>query len=89
VLNSSWATALALLLADEARGGYRRFNATVVGAIPLPIARRGCSLLADLAQDAHHGAHVSTAQLDRAVAEALDLPGTVQTGLRALVDHRR
>lgn len=86
VLNSSWASALGLLLADEARGGYRRYNATVVGAIPLPLAGRGCDVLVDLARNAHHGDHVSPAQLDAAVAEALDLPGTVQAGLRTLVD---
>ena len=86
VLNSSWATALALLLADEARGRYRRFNATVVGTIPLPLRRNGQDRLAELARNAHHGIHVSTDQLDRAVAEALDLPGTVQASLRTLVD---
>lgn len=86
VLNSRWASALGLLLADEARGGYRRFNATVVGAIPLPRTERACDALADLARNAHHGHHVSTAQLDAAVAEALDLPGSVQTDLRRVVD---
>ena len=87
VLNSSWASALALLRADEARGGYRRFNASVVGAIPLPIDRSGYSPLANLSRNAHHGTHVSIAQLDRAVADAFALPGTVQADLRRLVDH--
>ena len=86
VLNSSWASALALLLADEARGGYRRFNATVVGAIPLPIGRTGLVSLVNLSRNAHHGTHVSTAQLDSAVADALGLPGAVQANLRQLVD---
>ena len=38
VLNTRWCTALARLAADPARGGFRRFNARVVGALPLPRA---------------------------------------------------
>jgi hypothetical protein len=37
LLNTPWCTALARLAADAARGGYRRFNARVVGALPLPV----------------------------------------------------
>jgi DNA-binding MarR family transcriptional regulator len=36
LLNTTWCTALARLTADPARGGYRRFNARVVGGLPLP-----------------------------------------------------
>jgi len=36
LLNSRWLTALARLGADPARGGFRRFNARVVGELPLP-----------------------------------------------------
>jgi len=36
LLNSRWLTALARLCADPARGGFRRFNARVVGELPLP-----------------------------------------------------
>jgi hypothetical protein len=35
-LNARWLTALARLDADPARGGFRRFNARVVGALPVP-----------------------------------------------------
>ena len=36
LLNSRWLGALAALSADPARGGYRRFNARVIGALPVP-----------------------------------------------------
>ena len=36
LLNSRWITALARLVADPARGGFRRFNARVVGGLPIP-----------------------------------------------------
>ncbi len=36
VLNSTWSYAVAVVMADEARGGYRRLNARVAGSIPLP-----------------------------------------------------
>jgi hypothetical protein len=36
LLNTRWCTALARLSADPARGGFRRFNAGVVGRLPLP-----------------------------------------------------
>src|SRR5437773_1502641 len=38
LFNSRWLTALARLSADPARGGFRRFNAGVVRALPLPPA---------------------------------------------------
>jgi hypothetical protein len=38
LLNTLWCTALARLAADPARGGFRRFNARVVGGLPLPQA---------------------------------------------------
>jgi len=49
LLNSRWCTALARLTADPARGGFRRFNARVVGALPLPLVDEGSwASLADL-----------------------------------------
>lgn len=36
LFNSCWLTALARLVADPARGGFRRFNARVVGGLPVP-----------------------------------------------------
>jgi hypothetical protein len=38
LLNTRWCTALGRLAADPARGGFRRFNARVVGRLPLPHA---------------------------------------------------
>jgi len=49
LLNSRWCTALARLTADPARGGFRRFNARVVGGLPLPVIDEPAwSSLADL-----------------------------------------
>ena len=38
LLNSRWLCALARLVADPARGGFRRFNARVVRGLPVPPA---------------------------------------------------
>jgi len=64
LFNSCWLTALARLVADPARGGFRRFNARVVRGLPVPapgavweeLARRGqCAEPADdLVADAFH-----------------------------------
>ena len=64
-LNSCWLTALARLVADPARGGFRRFNARVVRGLPIPprespvwseLARRGNARESadDLVADAFH-----------------------------------
>jgi hypothetical protein len=74
LFNSCWLTALARLVADPARGGFRRFNARVVGGLPVPpressvwadLARRGrrCEPADDLIADAF--------ELDRADRRAL------------------
>ncbi len=74
LFNSSWLTALARLVADPARGGFRRFNARVVRGLPVParaspvwaeLARRGqrCEPADDLVADAF--------QLDAADRRAL------------------
>jgi hypothetical protein len=47
LLNTRWLTALARLGADPARGGYRRFNAGIVRALPAPPA--GASVWTQLA----------------------------------------
>jgi hypothetical protein len=36
LFNTRWLTALARLVADPARGGFRRFNARVVRSLPVP-----------------------------------------------------
>jgi hypothetical protein len=62
LFNSCWLTALARLVADPARGGFRRFNARVVRGLPVPaqespawaeLARRGqyCESADDLLAD--------------------------------------
>jgi len=52
LFNTRWLTALARLVADPARGGFRRFNARVVAGLPIPplespawaeLARRGAA----------------------------------------------
>ena len=63
LFNSRWLTALARLVADPARGGFRRFNARVVRGLPIPandsavwveLARRGqaCEPADDLVAEA-------------------------------------
>jgi hypothetical protein len=85
ILNSCWAAALVRVTADEARGGYRRCNARVIGSIPLPRGNGARRSLADFACRAHHAPSYSHADLDASVAEALALAGPVQDRLRALV----
>ena len=74
LFNSCWLTALARLVADPARGGFRRFNARVVRGLPIPsgdpaawaeLTRRGerCEPADDLVADAF--------QLDAADRRAL------------------
>jgi hypothetical protein len=89
VINSSWTAALAGTVADEARGGYHRFNASVMEAVPVPKALDRQSGLADLARCAHGGVHADQDELDDAVADALRLPGTVRESLRALARASR
>jgi len=63
LFNTCWLTSLARLVADPARGGFRRFNARVVRGLPVPahesavwteLARRGrcCEPADDLVADA-------------------------------------
>jgi hypothetical protein len=63
LFNSRWLSALARLVADPARGGFRRFNARVVRELPVPPADsplwtelsrrgRGCEPADDLVADA-------------------------------------
>ena len=82
-LNSRWIGAMARLGADPARGGYSRFNARTVGALPwagsAPTDRRLVELGAGRAelkelQDA----------IDKIVAELLGLDARDRRALRAL-----
>jgi hypothetical protein len=87
VLNSTWALAFAAAGADEARGGYRRINARVTAQIPIPPARPARRALVDLVADAHHGNPLGQDDLDRAVADALDLSAATCRELRQLAAH--
>ena len=66
LFNTRWLTALARLVADPARGGFRRFNARVVSNLPIPPA--DSSLWPALAE---HGRHCEPA--DDLVADAFEL----------------
>jgi hypothetical protein len=89
VLNSTWATAAALVTADEARGGYRRINARVAGRIPIPRTGSAVTELRGLSVAAHDGTLPDQDELDDAVAEALHLTAATRDALRRLArDHR-
>jgi hypothetical protein len=89
ILNSSWFGALAAVIASEARGGYRRINASVVAQLPVPRTERGLSELAAVTERAQRNDNVSLDQVDAAVAEILDLSPTVQHELRKLGSRQR
>ena len=77
LLNSRWLGALASLGADPARGGYRRFNARVVGALPVPPA--GSAMWTRLADCGH-----ARATDDDAVADAFELDASDRRALDRL-----
>jgi hypothetical protein len=82
LLNTSWCTALARLVADPARGGFRRFNARVVGALPLPRANAAAwSTLTQLGRR-HEPA-------DTFVAELYGLDASERRALARLAPHPR
>jgi hypothetical protein len=74
LLNARWLTALARLQADAARGGFHRFNARVVGQLPIPRAgNAGWAALATLGE--------SGATDDALVADLLELDATDRRAL--------
>ena len=91
-LNSTWIRAVAVLGAVPAAGGFFRFNAAVVTALPLPPAVLADRDLAQLALQGRAGNTVER-EIDALVAQHLDLPERAQRVLRdALgscpIDHR-
>ncbi len=76
LFNSRWLTALARLVADPARGGFRRFNARVVRGLPVPPS--GSAVWAELAR---RGERCEPA--DDLVADALQLDGADRRALAA------
>lgn len=89
VINSVWTTAYVTVSADEARGGYRRMNATVMERIPMPQRGPARRALAVLAARRHRKPHENEdATLDEAVAAALGLsPGCRAALLSLAADH--
>jgi len=86
--NSAWVRVLLRVVADEARGGYRRHNARAMATVPVPPPGPARAALAALSLRAHLHHDVSQPDLDRAVASALGLPEPVRAELRALArDH--
>jgi len=81
-LNARWLTALARLDADPARGGFRRFNARVVGRLPVPDARDSrWPRLAALGERRRTD--------DDLVAEILELDAADRRTLEPLAPHPR
>lgn len=91
-LNASWIRAAARAVADPASGGFARFNARAVGALPLPPAAVRDPLLVSLATRGMLGEPIQEAIDDRA-AEILGLCAATRRALADLVGasapHRR
>jgi hypothetical protein len=88
VLNSTWARVLLAATADEAQNGYRRLNARVMSAVPIPPAGAARDRVVALSRAAHHHGRVFQPDLDGAVADALDLAADVRTALARLARDR-
>ncbi|HQR17555.1 MAG TPA: N-6 DNA methylase [Gemmatimonadales bacterium] len=71
-LNSTWIRAAARATADPASGGYARFNARVVGSVPLPSGVLHDSRFTDLAVRAAGGEAIQE-ELDALVGDCLNL----------------
>lgn len=74
LFNTCWLTTLARLVADPARGGFRRFNARVVGGLPVP--PRESPVWTELAR---RGARCEPA--DELLADVFELDGTDRRAL--------
>lgn len=82
LLNTRWCTALARLAADPARGGFRRFNARVIGSLPLPATSSApWSRLAELGRQREPA--------DALVGELYGLDARDQRALLGLVPNPR
>jgi hypothetical protein len=82
-LNAGPIRALARAGADPARGGFARFNARVVGGLPLSQAATANGTLATLAAQGAEGKEVQDV-LDRTVADLLGLDARDRSALCAL-----
>lgn len=72
-LNSSWIAGLARAGATVAASGYRRFNAEVIGRLPLPAGVLEDVELERIGREAHRAGAVDQEPLDRRVAVLLGL----------------
>ena len=86
-LNSTWIRAAACAGAVPAAGGFSRFNAAVVGAVPLPSAAVRDPQLAALSRAARTGTDVQE-ELDAIAARHLALSAREQGALRSLLHAR-
>ncbi len=88
-LNATWSAVAVRALADEARGGYRRINATVASRLPVPTPSPARDRLAAFGRKAHTSDAFDQGTLDELVADALRLPRSVRRELAALADDSR
>jgi hypothetical protein len=79
-LNSGWVRAAARACAVPAAGGFARFTAATVGALPLPPAVLSCRDLSTIAHRAREGGQVQS-DLDDVAARLLDLDATQRAAL--------
>ncbi|HEV8149891.1 MAG TPA: N-6 DNA methylase [Gemmatimonadales bacterium] len=86
-LNSTWCRAVAAATADPASGGFARFNARVVAALPCPTALLTDERLLELARQAHAG-RLSQKELDERCAELLELTAEERSALAELARAR-
>ena len=84
-LNSTWLRAAARAVAMPAAGGYARFNAEVVGRLPLPNLALLDSNLVRLSRAGRRGLAVQD-EIDDLVAAHLALSSSAQSALRHVVD---
>jgi hypothetical protein len=82
-LNCTWCRALAAAIAEPASGGYSRFNARVVSALPLPFAVLESSDLLAMARRGTAGA-LEQKDLDACCAGLLSLDASEQRLLAGL-----
>jgi len=84
-LNCTWIRAVARVRAVPASGGFARFNAQVVGGLPLPDGALADPTLSRLGRAGQGGESVQD-ELDRITAQRLSLSPLAQRALRAAVD---
>jgi hypothetical protein len=86
-LNSTWCRAAAAATADPAAGGFARFNARVVAALPCPTELLGDEQLLELARQGLVG-RLSQEELDDSCAELLQLAPEERSALAELARER-